>query len=89
MSKYWQIRSELNTSGFITSVEETTISNLTPRSHGGNSFGHGAYFVIIVDNESEIEAAKFKCQKYVVDCTVNFNKYWEALFSHIKRFTNE
>lgn len=83
---YYLIRSEADINGFHTKVEETNPSKETPMTHSGITPGHGAYCVIIVDDESKIDAAKFKCNKYVIDAIKNLNQCWKKIYEHVEEY---
>lgn len=83
------IRVTLNHEGFTTNIMDRWEWELdtvkTPATCGGASFGN-YYYEIKVYNESEIEAAKFKCLSWVLDHAKSTNEHWTKIYKHVEAY---
>lgn len=90
--KYWKVRVKLDRDGINTEVtpgwewEDDEVKTPSMLSESGSA--HGASYMLKVYNESEIEAAKFKCTKEVIENIENFNSSWKKVYEHAKPFIN-
>lgn len=86
---YKTIRVDLNHEGLkfdITPSFEWELDDVkTPATYGGSSFA-SYHYAIKVYNDSDIEAAKFKCLSWVLDQVKAANEQWTKIYKHVENY---
>lgn len=84
---WFLVKTTINSSGLVTEVEPTDeLSEGEPLIYNVYSGLNGAISTVIVMYHADIEGAKYKTLKNVIEYVLGINKDCERLFNHIKPF---
>jgi len=94
---YLMVRVSLSSEGFVTSINEgfeyPDAEVKTPSHNCGASFCNYYCEMKVYENSNnknsaEVEAAKFKCTKWVIEQATDTDKHWNMIKRHLEKYLN-